>query len=487
LLLTRLQNVVLEGIVVTPDEVEREFRRANEKVKLDYISLNADKFKAQANVTPAEIQAQFNNNRASYQIPEKRSLAIVVIDEPRIAATTTMSDAELQRMYADNRERFRSPERVHVRHILLKTMDKPKEEIPKIQARAEDILKQIKAGADFGELARKHSEDPGSAVKGGDLDWVTRGQMVKPFEETSFSLKPKEISNVIKTDYGFHIVQVLQKEEANLKPFEAVKDQLLSERKRQYVFDRMQLISDQVRAALAKEPQQIDQIAQQHGVPVVRADKVGPGDPLPEIGLSTELDSALAPLNKGQVTPVVQVGPNKLAIAVVTDKIAARPADLNEVEGQIRQSLVERKASELMQKKATEAAGQAKSSGDLKAVAKSLGLEVKTTQPFEQTGAAEGIGPATLVSEAFSKPAGTVIGPIPTGSQTVITRVVEKLPADMAKLSESRGALVEQLKRRKASERKDLFEDGVLSTLTKQGKVKIHEDAIKQLIASYRS
>ena len=111
------------------------------------------------------------------------------------------------------------PDRRRVRHILLKTADKPADELPKLQAKAEDLLKQLRAGADFAALARQHSEDTGSAAKGGDLDWVVRGQTVKAFEEAAFSLPLKQVSNVIKTEYGLHILEVLEKQEAHVKTF----------------------------------------------------------------------------------------------------------------------------------------------------------------------------------------------------------------------------------------------------------------------------
>ena len=212
-------------------------------------------------------------------MPEKRSYAVALIDQTEVAKQFPVTDEDLRRAYNQNRDRYRLPERVHVRHILLKTTDKPKEELPKIKARAEDLLKQIKGGADFAELAKKNSEDPGSAVKGGDLDWIARGQTVKNFEDAAFSLKPKEISNVITTEYGFHIIQVLEKEEPRVKPFEEVKAELATERRKQVVFDKMQQIADQMRQELVKNPLQVDAIAAKYGAKVMRADKVSPSDP----------------------------------------------------------------------------------------------------------------------------------------------------------------------------------------------------------------
>ena len=226
LLIEKLQSLTMEGVVVSDREVEAEFHRSADQVKIEYILIDPAKLLPEVVLKPEELQAHFNANRSSYQLPEKRSAQILIVDEAVVAQAVTIPEAELRRAYDQNKDSYRLPERVHVRHILLKTTEKSAEEIAKIKIRAEELLKQIRQGADFAELAKKNSEDPGSAAKGGDLDWVVRQQTVKAFEEAAFSLKPKETSNVITTEYGFHILQVLEKQEARLRPFEEVKTQL---------------------------------------------------------------------------------------------------------------------------------------------------------------------------------------------------------------------------------------------------------------------
>ncbi len=243
MLLTKIQNLALEGMIVTPEEVEREYRKKNEKVKVEYISLTPQKFLSQATATPEEVKNYFQQHRANYSIPEKRSYDLIVVDQERIAAGVNLGDDDLRKLYQSNQDRYRTPERVHARHILLKTTDRPKEDLPKIEAKAKDLLKQIKSGADFAELAKKNSDDPGSATKGGDLDWVVRGQTVPNFEKAAFALKPKETSDVIKTEYGFHIVQVLEKQDARVKPFDEVKKELAEEGKKRIVNDKIQIDS----------------------------------------------------------------------------------------------------------------------------------------------------------------------------------------------------------------------------------------------------
>jgi len=488
MLLTKLRNIVLEGVVVTPDEIEAEFRRRNEKVKLDYILFNTENLKKQVKLSPEDLDKYFNANRAAYRVPEKRSFEVLVANEEKIGASINLGEDEVRKLYAASLDRYRTGERVMARHILLMTQNKSADDVKKLEAKAADLLKQVKGGADFAELAKKNSDDPGSAPKGGDLGWVTKGQMVPNFEATAFSLKKGEISNVIKTEYGFHIVQVTEREEARVKPFDEVKAELATESKKQLVFDRMQSSIEQARAALVKSPSAGAQIAQQFNLNHYVVQNAGSGDPIQEIGISAEFAGSMFGLQRGGVTPAVTAPGNKVAIGVLTGITASRAAELAEVAEQVREQVTALKAQELLTAKSAELARSAGEAGaDLAKLAKALGGELKTTPEFGRDGAAEGLGESAYFAEAFVKPVGSIVGPVTMPGQVVITRVAAKVEADMAKLAAEREGMVSALKGRKSQERKDLFEDGLVNRLVEQGKVKINTDAIKKLQSSYRS
>src|SRR6266446_3653511 len=252
-LINRLKVVAVEGTVVTSAEIEQEFRRRNEKVNVAYVKLSPEKLKSEVQITPAEMKEYYARNTASFPMPEKRSLAILVVDQAKLEQSIHPVEGELRRIYLNDQDKFRTPERVQARHILLKTTDKSAADVAKVKTKADDLLKQIKGGADFAELARKNSEDPGSAVKGGDLGWLVRGQTVKPFEDAAFSLKPKEISNVVKTEYGYHIIQVMDHQQAHLRTFEEVAAPLADEVRKQRVSQMMQDLTDRAEAGLKKD------------------------------------------------------------------------------------------------------------------------------------------------------------------------------------------------------------------------------------------
>ena len=487
MLRARMNTMVSNGVIVTPEEIEQAFRLKDEKVKLECLVVVPAKLRAQVKVSNEEVAKFYQTNQATFRLPEKRKFQMLLIDEAKVATSITIAEAELRRDYNSNKDRFRMPERVHVRHILLKTTDKPANEIPKIQARIEDLLKKIKGGADFADLAKKNSEDPGSAVKGGDLDWVTRGQTVENFQNAIFSLKPKEISGVIKTEYGFHIIQVLEKQEARVKSFEEVHKDLETEKKRQFVFDRMQTLADQARAALAKTPRAGEQIARELSIQFVDVPPVQSGDPIPEVGASKELDDAIAGMKKDDVTPVIQVTGNRLVIGALIDVIPSQPAKLADVDAQIRTRLTESKLQALVEAKSQEALAKVTASGgDVKKVAQAMGLDFRTTGEFTRTGNVEGVGNGAQLMAAFDKPVGGFFGPVTISENKFICKVVAKAPADLTKLAQDRDTIAQEIKRAKARERADLFEDGVRAALIRKGKIKIHQKVIDRLVASYR-
>ncbi len=487
-LVTKLRNLALEGVVVSPKEVEQEYHRRNDKVKLDYVVFDPAKLKSQVKVTQQEEMDFFNKNRDRFKLNEKRSFDLLLADQAKLAANITIPDAELRRDYEANKDNFRTPERVHARHILVSTTGKSPDEVKKLEAKANDILKQVKAGGDFAELAKKNSDDPGSATKGGDLGWVVRGQMVKPFEEACFSLKPKEISNLVKTEYGFHIVQVLEKEDARVKPFDEVKEQIATSKKRQMVVDKMQNAVDQAHAALAKAPAQAEQIANQYGLQFIKVANHGPSESLPELGTNSAVDTAVAALKVHDVSDVFQIGADKMAVAVLTGIQPVRNGEFAEVEPQVKAAVIEDRVAFLSKAREVKLNFELKSAGtDLKAIAKKFDLDFKSTDEFNRDGAAEGIGPATYLEAAFSKNVGDVVGPLTLEGKIFYCVVTAKTIADPSKFEAQRGELLLQLKKKKANERKELFEDGLVTELVKQGKIKKYPEAIQSLSQRARS
>jgi len=488
ILISRLRNIAVEGVVVSPAEIEQEYKKKYEKIKVQWVLVKPDMYNKESEPTEQDLKNYYDANKSVFQTPEKKNLAILIADQGKLEAAINPTDAQLQQYYNQNKESYRVMERIKVRHILLKTVDKPAAEDAKMKAKGEDLLKQIKAGANFAELAKKNSEDIGSAQNGGELpDWVTRGQTDAEFERVAFSLKPGQTSDLVKTQYGYHIIQVLQHEDARLRTFEEVKTEIAALMKKQQAAAQMQKIADQVQTALQKDPANPDKVATQFQMQLVKADGVEAGKPVPEVGTSNDFDQAIAPLKKGEVSAAVALPNNRIALAVVMDVLPPRPSTLEEVKGQIRTAILATRTSQAVRIHAQELYDKAKADGDLEKAAKSMGFTAKIADDVGRTGNVEGLGSANYLAEGFSRPDGSIIPPVGTPDGTVVAKVVAHIPPDMSKFEAERNTIRDQIKGDKARDRATLFEAGLREALMKQGKIKIRQQAIQNLVGQYKT
>jgi peptidyl-prolyl cis-trans isomerase D len=490
ILVTRLRNIAIEGTVVSQAEIDAEYKKKYDKVKVAWTLLKPDTYAKEVEPNEQDLKQYYEANKAAYQTPERKNLAILMADQSKLEASINPPDAQLQAAYNQNKEQYRTPERVKVRHILLKTTGKPAAEEPQIKAKAEDLLKQIKGGANFAELAKKYSEDTGTAVSGGEYpDWISRnGQTVPEFEQSAMTLKAGETSGLVRTTYGYHIIQGIQHEDAHLRTFDEVKGELAAQFKKQRGTQEMQDIADKAQTALQKDPAHPEKVAADFQMELVRADDVEPGKPVPQIGTVQDFDQAIAPLKKGEVSAAVALPGNRIALAVVTDVTPPRPSTFEEVRSQIRDTMVRNREATAVAKHAQELIDKTKAmGGDLEKAAKSMGLTVKTTGEVERNGTIEGLGTAIYLADAFNKPEGATFGPANAGEGTLVGKVLAHVPADMSKLPEERAKIRDQIKGEKARDRSTLFETGLRDELTKQRVIKVNQNAINSLVTQYRT
>ncbi len=486
LTLRKLQDALLGSVIVSPKEVEDEFDHKYQKVKVQYIAFPAAKFRDQVKVSDDDVRKEWARTTANHMVPMKYDYQVLVIEQDKVEATIQVSDAQLRAAYSASMDNFRTPDRVHVRHILIKTEGKPDSEKKSLEAKAQEILKQVKGGADFGELAKKNSEDPGSAPNGGDLGFLARGQTVPEFDKTIFTLQPKDVSGVITTQFGYHIIQVLDKESAHVKPFDEVKASLAADVRKQSVADRMQSLADQVHAELAKDPSAAGDIAKRLGVDLVTVPKGAASDPIPTLGVAPEIGNLLANLKKGDVSPVVILPANREAVFTVLDVFPGHVAEFDDVKSEIREELLQQQVGQLVIKKANEAVQRLKSGEDMQKVAKSMGLDVTTSSDFSRTDAVEGLGEAQYLQDAFVVPVGSILGPTLIQNRWVVTKLIARSEADKSALTAERETLLHEIKRKKATDVNEMLLDSIVSRLEGEGKVKVHRDEVQRMLASFR-
>jgi peptidyl-prolyl cis-trans isomerase D len=310
--------------------------------------------------------------------------------------------------------------------------------------------------------------------------------MVPEFDSVAFSLKPKELSGVVTSQFGYHIIQVTDKEPAKLKPFEEVKDELAKEVRAQSVTDKMQTLGDEMHAALVKTPKSAADVAKKFGAEVIAMPSASPGEAIPTLGANPEIDSTLASMKPDAVSPVLVLPNNRMAVVILNSRTPGRPAEFNEVQAQIRDRLVSDKSSLMATERAKDAAERMKKGEDINKIAKSWQLDVTTSSSFGRADSVEGLGQATALEDAFSAPLGSVFGPLAIQGRNIVAKVTEKSEADMTALLVEHDSLLTQLKQKKANDRNALLVDGILEKLTSEGKVVVNRKEIQNLVATLR-
>jgi len=482
----RMGKMIEDSVVVTDKELMDDYRASNEKVKIEYLSLSEDAYRNAIQLSDADLKAAYDREPGAYNHSVRYSYSLLVFDEARTAMSFPVNDNDLRKLYQSSQDRFRQPERMKVRHILVKTTEKSPADVAKAQTLAADILKQVKSGGNFAELAKKYSDDPGSKANGGDLGYIVRGQTVKDFEAAAFSLKPNEISNVVKTEFGFHILQLLEKQEPRLQPFEEVRDQLKAELNKDAAASRMAANADAARLELIKSPSQLDAIAAKYAGVVLKGDKADQRTGFGDLGPVPEIQSALLSMKKGEVGSTITVANGRMVIPILRETHPVERMTFEEARDLIRQTESAKRTIQMFNEKFAAFTSAAKASGaDFASLAKVYSAENKTPDSFGRSGFVEGVGAASAFSDAFTAPLNTVLGPVSVDRKHIFFRVKERIEPDLSKFASERSAIVDRLRQKKARERMDLFEAGLLEELVRAGTVKIYEDARQKVVAAF--
>ena len=312
LLAEKLQEAVTGWIQVSDAEADEEYRRRNEKVKLEAVAFQADQFREGLSATDAEIAAHFDKNKDKYRIGERRKVRYLLLDTQTLRNRITPTPLELERFYNANTEQFSNPEQVRASHILLKTEGKDETAVHK---QAESVLAEVKAGGDFAALATKYSEDEASKVRGGDLDFFGRGSMVKPFEDVAFTLAPGQVSDLVKTTYGFHIIKMVEKRPAGQRAFAEVRNQIAEQLKWQQAQERATALSTELDAQI-DDPSDLDPVAKAQGLTVKESALFQRTDPVGELGPSAQVASEAFSMKVGEVSAAIRVPQGYVFIAV---------------------------------------------------------------------------------------------------------------------------------------------------------------------------
>jgi len=421
LAIDKLRTALTDWITVPDAEVEKEFRRRNEKVKVDLVIFSADKFRDQVTVSDADLASYFEAHKTAYRVGERRKVRYLLIDIDALRAKVRVPERDIERSYNDNIETYSTPEEVRASHILFKTEGKKDEEV---KAKAEEVLKEVRAGKDFAELAKKYSEDEASAKNGGDLDYFSRGRMVPEFDEVAFSLAPGQVSDRVKTQYGYHIIKVVDKKQATMKTLDEVRTQITEQLAWEQAQRQAGDLATQIEQEVSK-PADLDKAATAHTLKVQESPYFTREEPILGLGPSPQASALAFDLADNQVSGAVQVS-RGFAFFTVTGKQPPYTPKVDEVKDRVREDIIKERSGELARQKAAALDATLKSAADFAKAVKAAGLEVKTTDLVPRETAYPDIGVSPQVDAvAFSTPTGSVSDPIKTDRATAILRVVE--------------------------------------------------------------
>jgi peptidyl-prolyl cis-trans isomerase D len=487
LLLSKLQALIAGSASVSESEIREEFLKQNTKVKFEYAVLKQDDLRKGLHPSDVELKAFYDSHKANYanSIPEKRQAKYVVVDVSKAEAAVKVSQQDLQAYYDQHRDSFRVAEQVKVSHILIKTPvpgadgkvdDKA---VAAAQHRAEDLLAQIKGGAKFEDLAKKYSEDPGSGKEGGSLGWIGKGRTVPEFEKAAFSLPKGQMSGLVKSSYGFHIIRVDDKQDAHMKTLDEVKGQIEPLLKQQ---EAQQSAQKEAEALLSQaRATGLDPAAASQKLQVITSDFFARKDLLPGLGPATQFMDAVFAATEKSPPDMAATSEGFVVYQLLSIKPAATPS-FEEVRTKVEDEFKTERSGILLTQKTQELSDRAKADHDLKKAAKELGATVKTSDFVLPDGQVPDIGSMTgQASVAFSMKPGEISGPISGSANGAVISLLETQPPADADFTAKRDEIRDSILQGKKQQLFGLFVSNVREQMEKAGKIKINQDELKAL------
>jgi peptidyl-prolyl cis-trans isomerase D len=475
----RLRDLITGGTTVGDNEVRDSYRVSGTKVKFDYAVISSADIGKDLNPTDADLQGFFKTNAARYATaaPETRKISYFsfgVDDLP--GGFPKVPETAISAYYNNHQDQYKVEEQVKARHILISVPEGSDAKTDATaKATAEDVLKKIKAGGDFAALAKQYSTDPGSKDSGGELGWFGRKKMVPAFEQAAFALQPGQTSGLVKTSFGYHIIQVEEKQTAHTKTLAEVHDQIVPIVQQQSVGAAEKAYSDALVADAKK--QGLDKAAAAHNLHVVTTDYLSRDGVVSGVSDGAALLSGAFGAAKGAAPAAATTG-DGYAVYQVVDLKAAHAPTFEEWKSHILSDYRAQKVPELLSAQLKKLDDRAKALGDLHKAAAELKIPVKTSDLVGKDGQVPEVGSmGGQASVAFSLAKGAVSGPLNLGQNGVVLEVLDKQEPTADEIAKN----FEQTKEQLLSERQEEVFRVYLGNLTdkykKAGAIRMKEKA----------
>jgi peptidyl-prolyl cis-trans isomerase D len=446
LLINKVEQFITRGTKVLESEMLSFFHHTRDRVNLAYVQIDPNDFKNQVKVDEEAVRDYFDKHRENYRVADKRNILYVRFVPRDYLAEVEVTDQEMEEFYQLHQDDYREPKKVHARHILFRISEKAKTaEIQEILDRANKVLDLARKGDNFAELARKYSEDS-TAAKGGDLGYFKSDDMVKPFADSAFSLKKGEISDLVRTRFGIHIIQVEDIKEESVQPLAQVKGDVLKslqgERGGEIALQRAESFIDRSRAL-----DDLQKAAAEAGLEVKESGLFAAEESIPQLGRHPEINEIIFSLRLREVSPVLRVGDDQVVTQLVEIQ-DSRLEEFAEAQEKVQEDWITEQSKVLARKQAQEWLETARQEQNLAEVARRNKLKLNKTGLFTTISPSRPLGnQRDLVITAFSL---TPEQPVPSevyevDGTFIILQLQDSQPASENGFQKEKDSLAKQL------------------------------------------
>jgi peptidyl-prolyl cis-trans isomerase D len=471
--LSRLQTLVTGSVTVSDNAVRTAYLAQGQKVKFTYAVVSVEDIKKTINPSDADLEAFFKQNAARYAnaVPETRKITFIAFDDASLpGGKPQVSEADIQAYYNSNLAQFKLPEQVQTRHILISV---PKGADAKADAaakdKAQDILKQIQSGGNFADLAKKYSDDPGSKDQGGALPMIATSGLDPAYAHAAMALNPGQTSGLVRSQFGYHIIQTIAKQPAHTKPIAEVHDSIVAALESQKAAGAAQNYANQLVAEARKDG--LDKTAQAHNLHVVTTDYIGRDGVISSLPDSTALLTAAFGAAKGAAPQSATTGEG-YAIFQVLDVKPAHAPDFASWKTHVLADYRDQQAPQLLNAQLIKLADRAKVLNDLPKAAAEMKLAVKTSDLVGRDAQLPDVGAMSgAASVLFSLPKGGISGPLNEGPNGIVAQVVDKQEPTAEDLAKNLPATREKLLDQQRQEAFGLFAASLLQRYQQNGGV----------------
>ncbi|MGC1424180.1 MAG: peptidylprolyl isomerase [Terracidiphilus sp.] len=471
----RLRAYVTAGLSVSEKEAREQYVKSGTKIKFDYAVISGDDIRKSINPTDAELEAFFKKNAARYAnaVPEERTISYFAFTPEDVPGGVQQpTQQEIEAYYNAHKSEYSVPEQAKSRHILIQVpqgADAKTDAAAK--AKAEDILKQIQHGANFADLAKKYSDDPGSKDSGGELGFAQRGHMVPEFDQAIFTQKIGD-TKIVKTQYGYHIVQVEERTAAHAQSLAEVLPTIQATLMRQKSTAAQDAYARTLTAEAIKNG--LDKTAAEHHLQVVTTPPVNASGVIPALPDGSQLIShafAAKPTDPPQSAPTGE----GYAVFQVKSVIPAHAPTFADWKSHVEDDYRNEQVPAMLSQKTAELAAKAKAENDLAKAAKEMGASMKTSDLVDQTGQVPSLGAVGQVApQLFEMAPGTISGPINAGRTGVVAKLVDKQQPSDADIAKNLDQVRDQLLEEKRQEAFGIFANNIIAEYKKNNRVRIN-------------